>query len=74
MKAIPPAPSISFIRASRPLTSLLNSPFFIDNPNVIIQPHMGGLTDVSWRKAYTEAMENVRSFLETGQAISPVNA
>jgi phosphoglycerate dehydrogenase-like enzyme len=35
---------------------------------------MGGLTDVAMQRAYREAMENVRSFLNTGKAISPVNA
>ncbi|KAF9891254.1 hypothetical protein FE257_004818 [Aspergillus nanangensis] len=50
------------------------NPYFIRNDRVIIQPHMGGLTDVAWQRAYREALENVRSFFETGKAISPVNA
>ncbi|EXJ82088.1 hypothetical protein A1O1_08157 [Capronia coronata CBS 617.96] len=50
------------------------NPYFIRNDRVMIQPHMGGLTDVSWQRSYREAMENVRSFFETGKAISPVNA
>jgi phosphoglycerate dehydrogenase-like enzyme len=38
-----------------------------------MQPHMGGITDVAWNRAYREALENVRAFFETGKAISPVN-
>jgi phosphoglycerate dehydrogenase-like enzyme len=38
-----------------------------------MQPHMGGITDVAWNRAYKEALENVRAFFETGKAISPVN-
>ncbi|EXJ84040.1 hypothetical protein A1O3_04707 [Capronia epimyces CBS 606.96] len=50
------------------------NPYWIGNDRVIIQPHMGGLTDVAWQRAYREALENIRSFLQTGKAISPVNA
>ncbi len=49
------------------------SPYWIGNDRVILQPHMGGLTDVAWQRAYKEALENIRSFFETGNAISPVN-
>jgi phosphoglycerate dehydrogenase-like enzyme len=34
---------------------------------------MGGISDVAWQRAYRETLENIRSFLETGKAISPVN-
>ncbi|KAK3655318.1 hypothetical protein LTR22_010348 [Elasticomyces elasticus] len=50
------------------------NPYFIRNDRIIIQPHMGGLTDVSWQRSYREAMENVKAFFSTGKAISPVNA
>lgn len=35
---------------------------------------MGGLTDVAWQRAYTEALENIKAFLTTGKANTPVNA
>ncbi|KAH7024342.1 glycerate-and formate-dehydrogenase [Microdochium trichocladiopsis] len=50
------------------------NPYFIANDRVMIQPHMGGLTDVAWRRAYTEALENVKAFFTTGKAHTPVNA
>lgn len=53
---------------------IYSSPYWIGNDRIILQPHMGGLTDVSWKRAYIEALENVRSFFEIGNAISPVNA
>ncbi|KAF2703238.1 hypothetical protein K504DRAFT_392734, partial [Pleomassaria siparia CBS 279.74] len=48
-------------------------PWFFEQDNVIIQPHLGGLTDVAFRKAERECFENVRAFFETGKANSPVN-
>lgn len=50
-----------------------SSPYFVRNDRVFIQPHMGGLSEVGKSRGYREAMENVRSYLETGKAISPVN-
>lgn len=50
------------------------SRYWIENDRVIIQPHMGGLTDVAWQRAFREALDNVTSFFATGKAISPVNA
>ncbi|KAI0151427.1 D-isomer specific 2-hydroxyacid dehydrogenase [Pestalotiopsis sp. NC0098] len=50
------------------------NPYFIRNDRVIIQPHMGGLTDVAWQRAYREALGNIKSFFATGKAITPVNA
>ncbi|KAL2205991.1 putative 2-hydroxyacid dehydrogenase [Sarocladium strictum] len=50
------------------------NPYFIQNDRVIIQPHMGGLTDVAWQRAYTEALENIKAYFTTGKANTPVNA
>lgn len=41
--------------------------------NVIIQPHLGGLTDVAFHRAEKECFENIRTYFETGKANSPVN-
>lgn len=48
-------------------------PWFFGKDNVIIQPHLGGLTDVAFMKAERECFENVRAFFEEGKANSPVN-
>ncbi|KAH6678862.1 hypothetical protein F5X68DRAFT_270122 [Plectosphaerella plurivora] len=48
-------------------------PWFFEQDNVILQPHLGGLTDVAFQKAERECFENIRAFLETGAANSPVN-
>lgn len=50
------------------------SAYFLQSDKVMIQPHMGGITDKAWQKAYREALENMRSFFATGKAISPINA
>jgi lactate dehydrogenase-like 2-hydroxyacid dehydrogenase len=49
-------------------------PWFFVQDNVIVQPHLGGLTDVAFQKAERECFENVRAFFESGVANSPVNA
>ncbi|KPM41018.1 hypothetical protein AK830_g5511 [Neonectria ditissima] len=48
-------------------------PWFLEQENVIVQPHLGGLTDVAYQKAERECFENIRSYFETGKANSPVN-
>ncbi|CAM1503325.1 Fc.00g081010.m01.CDS01 [Cosmosporella sp. VM-42] len=48
-------------------------PWFFEQDNVIIQPHLGGLTDVAYQKAERECFENIRAYFETGKANSPVN-
>ncbi|KAK4927581.1 hypothetical protein LTR49_005722 [Elasticomyces elasticus] len=48
--------------------------YFLNSDRVMIQPHMGGITDMAWQKAYREALENMRAFFTTGKAISPINA
>ncbi|KAI7765348.1 hypothetical protein LZL87_013527 [Fusarium oxysporum] len=49
-------------------------PWFLEQDNVIVQPHLGGLTDVAFQKAEMECFENIRAFFKTGKANSPVNA
>lgn len=48
-------------------------PWFFEQENVIVQPHLGGLTDVAFQKAERECFENVRALFESGKANSPVN-
>lgn len=50
------------------------NPYFKTSDKVIIQPHLGGLTSVSFMKAYKECMENIKAFFDTGKPIAPVNA
>ncbi|KAB2569567.1 putative 2-hydroxyacid dehydrogenase [Lasiodiplodia theobromae] len=49
-------------------------PWFFGQENVILQPHLGGLTDIAYQKAERECFENIRAYFETGNANSPVNA
>ncbi|KAK4545889.1 hypothetical protein LTR36_002453 [Oleoguttula mirabilis] len=49
-------------------------PYFLQSDRVIVQPHMGGLTDVAFRKAERECFENIRAYFETGHPNSPVKA
>ncbi|KAG9188906.1 glyoxylate reductase [Alternaria panax] len=49
-------------------------PWFFEQENVVLQPHLGGLTNVAFHRAERECFENVRSFFESGHANSPVNA
>lgn len=46
----------------------------LKHDSVIIQPHLGGLTDVAFHRAEKECFENIRAYFETGKANSPVNA
>ncbi|TVY45479.1 putative 2-hydroxyacid dehydrogenase [Lachnellula occidentalis] len=48
-------------------------PWFLEQDNVVVQPHLGGLTDVAFQKAERECFENIRAFFNTGKANSPVN-
>ena len=48
-------------------------PWFFEQDNVIVQPHLGGLTDIAFQKAERECFENIRAYFETGKANSPVN-
>lgn len=60
------------------LDVLCNEPnvdaYFLQHDNVVVQPHLGGLTDVAFHRAEKECFENIRAFFETGKANSPVNA
>ena len=48
-------------------------PWFFEQDNVVVQPHLGGLTDIAFQKAERECFENVRAYFKTGKAHSPVN-
>ncbi|KAJ5116042.1 hypothetical protein N7456_000390 [Penicillium angulare] len=48
--------------------------YFRKSTRCVVQPHMGSWTDVAWRNAYQEAMNNVTSVFTLGKAISPVNS
>lgn len=47
-------------------------PWFLESDKVIIQPHLGGLTDMAFRKAERECFENIRQVFSTGKPRSPV--
>ncbi|EXJ60357.1 hypothetical protein A1O7_04509 [Cladophialophora yegresii CBS 114405] len=49
------------------------NPYFLGSDKVVIQPHMGGLTDVAFRKSERECFENVRCLFRTGRPVAPVN-
>lgn len=46
--------------------------YFLISDRVILQPHLGGLTDKAFQKAETECFENIRAFFEKGRPNSPV--
>lgn len=45
--------------------------WFFEQDNVIVQPHVGGLTDVAFRKAERECFENIRAFFEKERRTVP---
>lgn len=49
------------------------NPYFLTSDKVIAQPHVGGLTDVAFRKSERECFENIRSLFKTGRPVAPVN-
>ena len=49
------------------------NPYFLESERMVIQPHMGGLTDVAFMKSERECFENVRSLFKTGRPVAPVN-
>ena len=49
------------------------SEYFAKSEKCTIQPHLGGLTDVSRRKAERECLENIRAFFEKGEPVAAVN-
>lgn len=48
------------------------NPYFRTSDKVIIQPHMGGSSDVAFQKSERECFENIRALFEKGKPISPV--
>ncbi|KIW89602.1 uncharacterized protein Z519_09758 [Cladophialophora bantiana CBS 173.52] len=49
------------------------NPYFLTSDKVVVQPHMGGLTDVAFMKSERECFENIRSLFKTGRPVAPVN-
>lgn len=47
-------------------------PYFLTTDKVVMQPHLGGLTDFAYHKAEKECFENIRAFYRTGRPNSPV--
>ena len=47
--------------------------YFTKSEKVVIQPHMGGLTESAFAKSQSECLENVRAYFEKGVPNSPVN-
>ncbi len=47
--------------------------YFMQSDKVVLQPHMGGLTESSFAKSQQECLENLRAYFETGMPNSPVN-
>lgn len=48
-------------------------PYFFKSDRVVVQSHMGGVTDVSFQKAEHECFENIRALFRTGRPVAPVN-
>lgn len=49
------------------------NPYFTNSDKVVLQPHMGGLTEASFAKSQQECLENLRAYFEKGVPNSPVN-
>lgn len=47
--------------------------YFTKSDKVVLQPHMGGLTESAFAKSQLECCENIRAFFEKGTPNSPVN-
>jgi lactate dehydrogenase-like 2-hydroxyacid dehydrogenase len=47
--------------------------YFLESDKVIVQPHLGGLTDIAFHKAEKECFENIRALFASGKPNSPVN-
>lgn len=48
------------------------NPFFRESEKVVLQPHLGGSTDMAFQKAERECFENIRAFFKDGRPLSPV--
>lgn len=49
-------------------------PYFFTSDKVIVQPHLGGLTEGSFERAEIECLANIKAFCETGRPRAPVNS
>ncbi|EXJ83396.1 hypothetical protein A1O1_07018 [Capronia coronata CBS 617.96] len=47
--------------------------YFRTSEKVVVQPHMGGLTDLAFQKSERECFQNIRSLFKTGRPVAPVN-
>ncbi|WAO90362.1 Hypothetical protein NCS54_00778800 [Fusarium falciforme] len=47
--------------------------YFRKSDKVVIQPHIAGLTDLSFQKGEREAFDNIKALFKTGKPLSPVN-
>ncbi|KAF7562636.1 hypothetical protein G7046_g1472 [Stylonectria norvegica] len=47
--------------------------YFRTSDKVIVQPHVGGLTEVAFQKGETECFENIKALYKTGRPVAPVN-
>lgn len=47
-------------------------PYFLTSDKVVVQPHLGGLSDFAFHKAERECFENVRALFRHGRPNSPV--
>lgn len=47
--------------------------YFRTSEKIVVQPHMGGLTDLAFQKSERECFENIRSLFKTGRPVAPVN-
>ncbi|KAK3698072.1 hypothetical protein LTR37_017121 [Vermiconidia calcicola] len=47
--------------------------YFMKSEKVVLQPHMGGLTESAFAKSQRECLENIKAFFEKGTPNSPVN-
>jgi lactate dehydrogenase-like 2-hydroxyacid dehydrogenase len=49
------------------------SEYLMNSDKVVLQPHMGGLTESAFAKSEKECLENIRALFEKGEPNSPVN-
>lgn len=57
----------------KPKKIFFYSPYFRTSDKVIIQPHLGGLTDGAFSLSEMECFENIKACLSTGAPLAPVN-
>jgi lactate dehydrogenase-like 2-hydroxyacid dehydrogenase len=46
--------------------------WFLKSDKVVVQPHLGGLTDSAYQKSERECFENIKAYFESGKPNSPV--